>query len=300
MMPGYKNAFFLLVALLVGRAYASGVSTTFDLCEPDSSYPIARRVRYSFTAQNIRNTVLEKGDLWVYVPVRQTAAQWCRRVETTHPAELTLDALGNQILHFEIRDMPPYGATIITIKADVRLASAPNSLPIGDMTSYMSPVPRVESDAPRITALAKGLAHKSPRATAERILEWVSDNIEYAGYHSGDRGALWALDRGRGDCSEHASLFTALCRAAGIPARRVSGYVCDGNMALRPFAYHNWAEFFDGDTWRIADPREGNLIENHSRYIALSILESCSGIDEGDRRRLFRSQGEGLKVVMDK
>ena len=38
-----------------------------------------------------------------------------------------------------------------------------------------------------------------------------------------DTTAVEILKERRGDCSEHAVLFVALCRAAGIPARRCSG-----------------------------------------------------------------------------
>ncbi len=53
----------------------------------------------------------------------------------------------------------------------------------------------------------------------ERIYDWVRDNIKYQ--EGPFKGALAALSDGTGDCEEMTSLFIALCRAGGIPARTV-------------------------------------------------------------------------------
>ena len=46
-----------------------------------------------------------------------------------------------------------------------------------------------------------------------------------------------------GDCNEHATLLTALLRAAGIPARLSVGLVYSRNK----FFYHAWTEAFLGE-----------------------------------------------------
>jgi transglutaminase-like putative cysteine protease len=52
-----------------------------------------------------------------------------------------------------------------------------------------------------------------------------------------------------GDCNEHAVLFAALARAAGLPARVVAGVVyLDG-----AFLYHAWNEVWLGDGWVSVD-----------------------------------------------
>src|SRR2546422_771175 len=61
--------------------------------------------------------------------------------------------------------------------------------------------------------------------------------------------ALQVLEGRVGDCNEHAVLFVALARAAGLPARTVVGLVpVDGR-----FYYHAWAEVYLGD-WVAVDP----------------------------------------------
>jgi len=52
-----------------------------------------------------------------------------------------------------------------------------------------------------------------------------------------------------GDCNEHATLFVALCRAAGIPCKLCAGIVYNQGS----FYYHAWSEFYAG-RWVSADP----------------------------------------------
>jgi transglutaminase-like putative cysteine protease len=59
--------------------------------------------------------------------------------------------------------------------------------------------------------------------------------------------AAHALEIGRGVCQDHAHLFIACCRAAGVPARYVSGYVHPGDTPEA--ASHAWADVWVEDGW---------------------------------------------------
>jgi len=86
--------------------------------------------------------------------------------------------------------------------------------------------------------------------------------MEYFGYNPSSAGAVSALLRGGGDCTEYSDLFVALCRAKGIAARTVEGYTTDAsydNISLG----HNWSEvYFDIYGWvpfdTIYDDNNGN------------------------------------------
>lgn len=76
--------------------------------------------------------------------------------------------------------------------------------------------------------------------------------------------AIETLETRKGDCNEHATLLTALARAAGIPARMVVGIVhSNSSMASAlqgkaddspGFYYHAWVEVFNGNEWISMDP----------------------------------------------
>ncbi len=102
---------------------------------------------------------------------------------------------------------------------------------------------------------------KSAREAARRLSRWVFENLQKASPEVGQASALEILDSRQGDCSEHALLFVALCRAAGIPARRCSGYVNVGSV----WGAHAWAEVWVGK-WIGADPTTGE-IGTAARYL---------------------------------
>ncbi len=67
--------------------------------------------------------------------------------------------------------------------------------------------------------------------------------------------ALEVLETKRGDCNEHAVLYTALARAAGVPTRTVVGLVYSDHFYGDPgFYYHAWVEVFTGKSWVALDP----------------------------------------------
>ncbi|HXV17109.1 MAG TPA: transglutaminase-like domain-containing protein, partial [Gemmatimonadaceae bacterium] len=85
------------------------------------------------------------------------------------------------------------------------------------------------------------------------INRWVYDSLEKR-ITFGIPSALQVLRARGGDCNEHAQLFVALARAAGIPARVDAGLAyIDGK-----FYYHAWPEIFLHD-WVAVDPTFGQF-----------------------------------------
>lgn len=83
----------------------------------------------------------------------------------------------------------------------------------------------------------------------QRLREWVFRRLKKVPTASVPN-ALQVLQMGQGDCNEHAVLFAALARAAGIPTRVVAGAVyLDG-----AFLYHAWNEVWLGHDWVSLDP----------------------------------------------
>lgn len=95
--------------------------------------------------------------------------------------------------------------------------------PDRDLRRFLQPTPFIESRHRRIVAIADELKDETLSAwdQIEKIYQWVRTTIEYE-FDPDIRSCLEALDRGRGDCEEMTSLFVAVCRAMGIPARAVT------------------------------------------------------------------------------
>ena len=119
-----------------------------------------------------------------------------------------------------------------------------------EFAADLAPTPFLQSTHPRLVAQARQILGEERDAVqgARRLLDWTYtalDKVPTVGMPT----ALEALDSKRGDCNEHAVLFTALARAAGLPARVAAGVVyLDG-----AFYYHAWSEVWLGQ-WVAADP----------------------------------------------
>ena len=92
----------------------------------------------------------------------------------------------------------------------------------GPLRGYLQPSPYIESKDRRIRALSAELFSDPLPAwdQMEKVFDWVRDNVEYR-FDEQIKSCLQALDDGVGDCEEMSSLFIAICRAAGVPARAV-------------------------------------------------------------------------------
>ncbi|MHC4363832.1 MAG: transglutaminase-like domain-containing protein, partial [Planctomycetota bacterium] len=84
-----------------------------------------------------------------------------------------------------------------------------------------------------------------------RIESFVGDYIAEKDFSVGYASAAEVAVSKQGDCSEHAVLVAAMCRAVGIPSRVVTGLVYAEEFAGRKevFGCHAWAEAYIGDKW---------------------------------------------------
>ena len=84
------------------------------------------------------------------------------------------------------------------------------------------------------------------------------------------------IARGTGDCGAYSALFTAVCRANGIPAREVWGVVKATTRFAPPghLASHVWAEaYLDGPGWVPVEPQNANgLGHQPTGYVRLMHL----------------------------
>jgi len=278
---------------------AAGLMLAAPAQAADEAPPAARlprHIRYGFTLQNTRGSLLEKAELWTYAPVRKTATQECVGIKASRGHEMAEDELGNQVMHFSFTNLAPFGSAIVAIDADLLVADQPEPSAI-DAARHLRPERHVEWDDPEFARLAPTFSETDKGRLAEAIFEWTSRSLKDTGYLRDPLGALRALKEQRGDCTEFMHLFLALCRRNGIPARGIGGYVLDRNAVLRPAAYHNWAEFHEGGAWRLADPQRKVFRRQASQFIAMQILgETTNAMGAFPR---YRCSGEGLKVTMN-
>lgn len=111
--------------------------------------------------------------------------------------------------------LPPADTSMFVLPNDKKLPR--------EMKQYLLPSPQIESTHTRIRAIAREIMTANADANAwtkvEAIYDWVRSKVTYV--NGPLKGALQSLQDGSGDCEELSSLFIAICRAAGVPARIV-------------------------------------------------------------------------------
>ena len=249
-------------------------------------------IEYTVEAKDVSRVVIRQT-----TPVDLPGVQEVESIEYSHEARKT--SLGGQsYVEFDLED--PERKFTITTTMTLRLhrnrlhAPIPGGYnhhtmtppPADILQTYLQPIPNIESDNPEIMKLANQAKGIGKAQLAQNLLDVVTKQLEYNGYVAKSVGALEAIKKGEGDCTEFSDLYVAVCRARGIPARWIEGFALTGDM-LR----HNWVEIYlDGKGWIPVDPLWNKLKRDHStfgdaqnNYIYLSMIRNDEALKGGDQ-----------------
>ncbi len=125
----------------------------------------------------------------------------------------------------------------------------------------------------RITGVAEELrAQATPAAALAFLGEWLRANVEYQpGWTNVTTTAVQVVKAGRGVCQDYVHVALAVLRAAGIPARYVSGYLYPDADGVIGDEYegegHAWIEAWIGD-WHPVDPTSGSAVAERHVLVA--------------------------------
>ncbi len=142
-----------------------------------------------------------------------------------------------------------------------------------DLKPFLEPELLIESDDPVLIKKAKELTEGATDSwdAVKRLSRWVGTEI--AGAIPGG-SARQTFDSRKGECGAHSRLFTAFCRAVGIPSRMVMGgvYFQDSGGA---FGQHGWNEVYMGkEGWIPIDTTFQEFDYLDSGHIRLGYLTS--------------------------
>lgn len=149
-------------------------------------------------------------------------------------------------------------------REEMRRGDLPTSEPVwnpADYTAYLAPTSIGPTDGAVKELADKIVAGKTSVLERTRaIYDWTVENMyrdpDTRGCGKGD--VCYLLVKPGGKCTDISSVFVALCRAAGVPAREVFGLRL-GKQAEQDITtwQHCWSEFFlPGYGWVPADPAD--------------------------------------------
>lgn len=286
----------LVASFLAGWAVALKTNAPVEVGEPPVEW-IDKTIRYQFRVQNTRPEVMKSVDVTVYAPSHIEGRQHVLSVNANYDFSMASSGFGNDELHFTFDELPPFGSKQIIVTAQISLpvSAAPASL--SDKELYLREEPYIELSDEAVRKQAISLVTPVAGSTVNGIYNWLIDHVEDNGLTMADKGASYALETGRGDCTEFMYLFSALARVNNIPTRNLGGFVLAQNGILRATAYHNWAEYYSAGRWHIADAQRQVLDDEYGSYVIMrSLTSSGDSVKHSER---FVSFTPGLKLTMD-
>jgi transglutaminase-like putative cysteine protease len=177
--------------------------------------------------------------------------------------KLTIRAQATVETGLQLADPPPAPPSWADLAAQ---ASAGRLLEFLLPTSLTTVTPAV---AATVTDAVTGA---DPVEAAQEISSRVRSQVSYMAGATGVRtNAQQAWDQGQGVCQDMAQVTVALLRAAGLPARYVSGYLHadpkaePGQTAVGES--HAWVEYWAG-SWRPLDPTSGAPVAERHVVVA--------------------------------
>lgn len=225
---------------------------------------------YEFTVKNVPTG--KKVRIWIpaahsdaYQEVRVISARGDLPLKKTREAKY-----GNEIYFAEIANTahPELHFDIeydVIRRERIALASDPRVVPAKLTERERNQDLRANTLVP-ITGIPADLATKvtqgktDPLAKARAIYDYVFSTMRYdksgTGWGRGD--VLYACDAKKGNCTDFHSLFIAMARSQGIPARFEIGFPLPSDKDSGDIAgYHCWSDFYiDGKGWIPVDISE--------------------------------------------
>jgi len=252
---------FLILVIVVAGCYQYGVDKSFVRDEAKKTSPASGivyrnprvyNVDYSFEMVPDPNKIDRAKDLKLWIPMpREWDSQKAVKIISVKPephAKYEDPEYGNPMLFWDFGKEPEQSSYKVDIKFrlesyDVSVEVDPERVGSYDKTSkeyalYTRSTHTI-SITPKIRELAQAAIgdEKNPYLQAKRILEFVRRKMHFKvlDFERG-RGIKCLLDYPvidektgqeyyEGSCSQRTALKVALCRAVGIPARSVTGYV---------------------------------------------------------------------------
>lgn len=229
---------------------------------------------------HVQNTSQNVGVVQVALPPDTAFQRVAFREITPRPEKISRDLDGNWIAEFRVAGQAQQNVKVL---AHVTIFTKPQSEvasthPLRPNASTQKLFAQSEQSvylqSSQYWPTQNAVIHKivQDHQTPQALYEYVVDTLQYnyKRFQQPDAqvrlGAVGALqDPTNAICLEYTDVFIALARAAGVPARRITGYAIAQNSRLRPLSLvadvlHAWPEYYDvqRSLWVPVDPTWGD------------------------------------------
>lgn len=222
---------------MTGRTTRHDSGLTVNHPHPETTiYTLRKQFRYAYPSpiRNLRQRMI------IVPPAThggQKTLSFDLRTSENFPILNHIHSQGNHVATFNAHSLSK--GFSVEMSASVLKDNRTTTLFAGDMGQYLK-TSRLTTSSPEIQATAAMLFVEaaSPREIALIVRDYVYRHMKYAfGATSVSTTASEAYTIGAGLCQDYAHIMISICRAAGIPARYVSGH-----LAGEQGGSHAWVE----------------------------------------------------------
>jgi transglutaminase-like putative cysteine protease len=219
-----------------------------------------------------------------------------------------IDCYGNSLLVISLTD--PHDEVRIVAQGQVETTDERGMILPHDCAvpplAFALPTPLTGADAAivelaqHVVRAGEGRAGTGLRSGLEALMQAIVDAMDYVrGTTDVNATAAEALAQNAGVCQDMTHVFLAACRAAGLPARYISGYLLD--EPHHAASSHAWAEAWIPDANRGAGAWLGFDV-THNRLAGPELCRLAVGRDYMDaspvRGMRFGGSEEDMKVFV--
>ena len=272
----------VLLLALFAIVFAGGVG-----CTTTRSYRVTEK--YLFSARQadaevfLGVTIPKSGP---YQEVKNLKISGCKVIDHELKDELDVVKLGGSVS----KEKPL--EAVITY--DIRLSRKRPRWEAPVEPAHLNPQSEIESDNPALRECASELVSGRSREDVYKIYAFVGKRVRQPKGPRINRpppSALKAYQTGIGVCGECANLMTALCRAAGIPARTVVGlsfvrpltpFFSVTRTWNHPAVAHSWVEYHTERGWETTDPSFARVVPlrrllftSHTNLLSYGEKDAC-------------------------
>jgi len=210
--------------------------TSFAHKKPTSGKEISMKVVYNFAVKGHISLLSVK----LIVPDNIKDRQTISKLTFSVKPDSIYKKNGNSYASFSFSE--PASDVKITMKCHVvifKRVAFSNGDTQAELSNFLVAEKDIESESPRIMAVAETLKQNTDIETVMKTYEYVKGHVRYKLKDA--IGAEKVLETGVGKCMDYSDLLVALLRANKIPAKSIFGMVTDagGNNPL-----HAWSEVY--------------------------------------------------------
>jgi hypothetical protein len=173
---------------------------------------------------------------------------------------------------------------------------------ISQVQEYIQPTEKINSDHPAVIAQATSLVQGEDDMfkVVFNLADWVEKSVSYdlnTLTAQASQSASWVLENRQGVCDEMTSLFIAMARSVGIPARFVKGIsYTTSDLFSESWQPHGWAEVYFPDIgWVGFDITFGEF-----GYVDVTHIKLRDGFDPTDADSKYAWTGNKVHLETDK